>query len=436
MKQETVSQTIRAILAAALLAGAWLAVPGGAPAFAAEVLSLEDCLEIAVANHPSLAGAEAQIAAQRGRVHQSVVADRLDVSGSASASRVGTRDDESASYSAGVTTSLKVYDANRNRYTVDSAQKTLGATESDARQTLLDVRSNVKSAYMTLLLDMEIVSARLESVRAFEQHLNQAKGFYEAGSKPWYDVTKAEVDLGNAQLNLVEAEANLRIAKSSLLNAMGIQDAVDFDVKPASLDLLPEAERNADSLALENRADYRAAELRVQAARATLSSEARADAPSVSLSGGYSGSGDDIFDLGQGWNAGIKVSIPIVDGGATKARVETASGQLASQEATAQKLRQDISLDVSRALSDLAKARERIRISEVTLMNAEENRRLAVGRYETGVGDPLEVTDALLSLTDAQLSARQAQNDLQTAIIALELAIGAEMDDLRDGTNR
>ena len=33
----------------------------------------------------------------------------------------------------------------------------------------------------------------LETVKQFEQHLQQAKGFYEAGTKPKFDVTKADV---------------------------------------------------------------------------------------------------------------------------------------------------------------------------------------------------------------------------------------------------
>ncbi|MDR3279120.1 MAG: TolC family protein, partial [Synergistaceae bacterium] len=95
-------------------------------------------------------------------------------------------------------------------------------------------------------------------------------------------------------------------------------------------------------------------------------------------------------------------------------------------EASHEKLRQDIMLEVSNARSDITKARERIRISALTLANAEENRRLAEGRYETGVGDPLEVTDAILSYTDAILANKQAMYDLRIAVISLENATGVE----------
>ena len=399
------------------------------PSQATPVLSLADCLTIAEANHPNMAGAAAQIATQRGRLAQSVAADRLEVSGSASASRAGTDRDENASYSIGATTSIKIFDANRNKYLVDAQRATLSAVEEEGRATLLDVRTNVKSSYMTLSLNVEIAKQRLESVRAFEHHLEQAKGFYQVGSKPWYDVTKAEVDLGNAQLSFVEAEANIETAKASLLNAMGIERQEEFDIVPASFDIPSVLQKLQESeflthLDLSSRSDYRAATLKILAGQATLKAEARSSSPNVSLTGSYNHGGDDVFNLDKAWNVGLKMSIPLVDGGAAKARIDMARGQLMSLTASQEKLRQDIMLEVRKALTDLRKARERIRISELTLVSAEENRKMAVGRYETGVGDSLEVTDALLSFADAQLANRQAYYDLQLALVGLEKAIG------------
>ena len=106
--------------------------------------------------------------------------------------------------------------------------------------------------------------------------------------------------------------------------------------------------------------------------------------------------------------------------------MDTAQAQLSSLAASQEKLRQDISLEVRRAYTEIVKARERVRISELTLANAEENRKLALGRYETGVGDSLEVTDALLSYASARLENRKARYDFQTALIDTEKAIGME----------
>jgi len=51
-----------------------------------------------------------------------------------------------------------------------------------------------------------------EAVRQFQKHLEQAKGFYEVGTKPKFDVTKAEVDLSNAKLGLIKSGSSLKIS--------------------------------------------------------------------------------------------------------------------------------------------------------------------------------------------------------------------------------
>ncbi|MDR1649993.1 MAG: TolC family protein [Synergistaceae bacterium] len=421
---------INLFLAAALCALTFLYL--GQPSWGAgeRVLTLAECLRLAEAHHPALAGADAAAAAERGRLSQTVAGDRVEVSGTASASRSGGPNGDSASYSAGASASVKVFDANRSKYATDAQRKSLSAAEANREQTLSQIRANVKSSYMNLLLSSAVRGQRRESVDAFRRHLEQARGFYEAGSKPRFDVTKAEVDLGSAELALLEAESDIDIAQASLLNAIGVEPfgKEPFDVAPETLDISPPGiaglEEAAESLALERRADYRAAGLRALAGKSTLKAEARASSPSVSLRGGWSGGGDDLFALDSSWNTGLSMSIPIVDGGAAAARLEIASAQIRSLEASKESLRQDILLEVRKAALGVKNARERIRVTELTVVQAEENYTLAEGRYETGVGSALEITDALLALTDARLSAYRARHDLQIALISLEKAIG------------
>ncbi len=392
-----------------------------------KILTLQECLEIAEANHPELAGAEAQTAAERGRLKQTGVPDRVKITGNVTASRSGTDDKgENASYSVGGTASLKVYDANRTKYDISAQRNTLAATEETFNNVRLKVRSNVKSSYITLLLNKAIYEQRLESVRAFERHLEQAKGFFEVGTKPRFDVTKAEVDLGNAQLALLQAESDVKLANTSLLNAMGISGSEAFEIKGISWDIPIEVEQDAEKLALENRPDYKAAELKTSAGSYSIRSAARGNSPSVSVTSGYSAGGDDFFSLDKGWNVGLSVSIPIVDGGAANAALEIAMAQAKSLNAVQETLKQNIQLEVRKAVLAVRTARERIRITELTVKQAKENYELAEGRYQMGVSNALEVTDALLALTNANLSAYQAIYGLQSALVNLEKSIGTE----------
>lgn len=394
---------------------------------AARILTLEECLALAEENHPDLAGAEARIAVERHRLSQTAAEDRMRASGSLSASRRGRGDAASGSYSAEVTASLKVFDSNRTRYAVDARKSVLKASEAEANGVRLRVRTGVKTACMGLLLALEVREQRRESVKAFERHLERARGYYETGLKPKIDVTKAEVELGRAQLALTEAASEVELAGAALRNAMGVASAEPFEVRAAALRLPESADRSAEALALEHRQDYKAAVLRTIAGRAEVRSAARHASPSLSLRGGYAAAGEEPSSLESSWNAGLALTFPIVDGGETAARVGMASGQLGNLEAAQEALRQDILLEVRKAVLSIRDARERIRIAGLTVVQAEENHALAEGRYRAGVGASLEISDALLTLTEARLSEYRARHDLQVAQVALERATGLEL---------
>ena len=395
---------------------------------AIRTLTLDDCLALSEASHPDLAGADARIEAERQRLSQTAVEDRVQASGSMSAARSGREGEPSgSSYSAGVTASLKVFDANRTQYAVAAQRGTLSAAEAEGRRTRIQVRSGVKKAYMDLLLAGEVRGQRQESVASFTRHLERAKGYYETGLKPKSDVTKAEVDLGNAQLALAEAESDVEVSRAALLNAMGVDALEPFTVRSEARVLQKTAEEDAEALALEHRQDYAAAKLRVDAGRAEVRSAARYASPSLSLRGGYSASGTELSDLESSWNAALSMTVPIVDGGATAARTGAAQAQVRSLEASREALRQNILLEVRKAVLNIRNARERIRIAGLTVGQAEENYTLAEGRYRTGVGDSLELSDALLALTESRLSVYRARYDLQVAQFALESAAGVEL---------
>jgi outer membrane protein len=70
----------------------------------------------------------------------------------------------------------------------------------------------------------------------------------------------------------------------------------------------------------------------------------------------------------------------------------------------------------------VARGAEAIRVSERALGQARENLELAEGRYHTGVGNIIELTDAQASLVGAEASHVQALADYRTARATLDRA--------------
>jgi len=62
----------------------------------------------------------------------------------------------------------------------------------------------------------------------------------------------------------------------------------------------------------------------------------------------------------------------------------------------------------------------------MTVLQAKENYDLAAGRYQAGVGSPIEVADATITLNNARANLNTSLYNYKMAQAALEKSIGAK----------
>lgn len=130
------------------------------------------------------------------------------------------------------------------------------------------------------------------------------------------------------------------------------------------------------------------------------------------------------FPLDEGWNLGSSLSAPVFSGFLTTYQVTEARANYDVLEANELALRQDIHLQVQQAYLVLREADERVTTAELAVRQAKENLDIAQGRYDAGVGSPIEVTDALVAYSDAQTSHTSALFDYKIAQASIEKSIG------------
>jgi outer membrane protein TolC len=128
--------------------------------------------------------------------------------------------------------------------------------------------------------------------------------------------------------------------------------------------------------------------------------------------------------LDQGWSVGAQLSVPLFSGYLTKYQVEEARANLDVLAANEALIRQTIYQEVKQAWLNLQEAADRIATAELTVRQATENLDLANGRYAYGVGNPIEVTDALVSVSNAKTAHIAALYDYRLAQASLEKAAG------------
>ncbi|OIP94107.1 MAG: hypothetical protein AUK26_00570 [Syntrophaceae bacterium CG2_30_58_14] len=295
---------------------------------------------------------------------------------------------------------------------------------SDLDNIRTQVSFGVKQAYFGLLQAGRNRDVSREMVEQFRQHLDQARAFFEVGAKPKFDVTKAEVDLSNAKLNLIKAENALRLARVALNNAMGLSEAPDYEVADQLSSLRAEIDLNEIlRKAYDRRPDLKAIAVKRKSLEQSIELARKGYYPSVTGNAGY-GWGGGSFPLDQGWSFGAQLNIPLFNGYSTKYQVTEAQANLEVLAANDALLRQTIDQDVRQAWLNLQEAADRGVAAELIVRQAAENLELANGRYASGVGSPIEVTDALVAASNAKTAQISALYDYKLAQSSLEKAAG------------
>ncbi len=186
-------------------------------------------------------------------------------------------------------------------------------------------------SYIAVLEAGESVSAADANVQLAQRLLELAEHQRNAGLATGLDVARAETRLASQQVQLAQAQTNLDTAKLNLLRVTGaplsaqvaLAESMRFSPQP------PPATGEAIQKALGGRLELRVASEQVRIAKAEYGAALGGWVPSVSVFGDYGSSGlkPDQVDLATR-SIGIRVDVPIFDGGRTKAEQQAAASRV------------------------------------------------------------------------------------------------------------
>jgi outer membrane protein TolC len=299
------------------------------------------------------------------------------------------------------------------------------ASREDRRNVYSQVVFNVKQAYYTLLQTEKNREVAIETVKLTQDQLDQARGFFDAGVKSKYDVTSAEVNLSNARLAQIRAENSVQIARVTLKNAIGSPDQSDFSiVDTLAFHKYPVTFDDAVQRAYTNRPDLQSTLARKEAFKEAVSLARTGYYPTLTGNASVSRIDSEYPPEKSGWSAGVTLNFPLFSGFLTNYQVKEAKENLNVQNANEETLRQSILLDVQQAYLNLSALEDGVVVAELTVRQAQENYEIVNGRYNAGVGSPLDVTNALVVLSNAKTNYIAALANYKIAEAALLKAMG------------
>ena len=428
---------LRPIVLALFLA---LSLPAAALAQAAppivvgRVLTVDECIAIALEAQPLIQATLYDYAAARARVREALAPLLPQLAGTASAiqssststSKGGTKTVSTSSladtFLAQVQLSQLLFDFGK---TLAATQATRKLAEVSAEGVELQrqlIALAVKEAYTNILLAQRLIRVQEQALERAELNLSSAKGFLDVGTQPLSTVVRAEVDVANAKVGLIDARNALRTARVALNTAMAIEASTPTEIRdnleyePITLDR--EALRTE---ALRQSPEYRAAKLQSSAAEANVQVASRNFLPDVSGVGSYGGTRPE---LNQTWSLGLAFTWTIFDGGRLIAAHQEAKANLGAANARIKAAELALLQNLEQAEIAVEATQERIQAAQVLITSAQENFRLAQGRFDVGVGTILELTDAQLALTQAQNTEAQALADYRISLARLDRSVG------------
>src|SRR5213083_3001302 len=411
---------------------------GRAPV-AGRVLTLDECVSVALEAQPTIQATLYDYAAARYRVTQALAPLLPQVSGLVTA----TKSESSAvstfaptgrltqsqtfkgfseTFIAQVVLSQLLFDFGKNLAATEAARKLAEVAVEDVELQRQLISLAVKEAYTNILFAGRLIRVQEQAVQRAELNLRSARGFFEVGTRPKSDVARAEVDVANAKVDLIRARNAERLARVALATAMGLPATTPLQIQdnllyqPVTLDRARLAED-----ALRQRPEYRQARLNAEANDARLRRSFRDFFPDITGGGFY---GAQRADMNEIWELNLSLNWTLYDGGNRIARYREARANLEAAQARVKASELDISREVEQSINNVIEADERIQAAQVAVVSAQENFRLAKGRFDAGVGTILELTDAQLALTQAQNTEAQALADYRIALARLDRAVG------------
>jgi outer membrane protein len=424
-------------------------LPGVTPPPNAQVLHLDDAVQTAIKNQPSIAQAQAVTRGQEAVVTQARSGYLPQVSatgsyqygygiyrtqtattatGAATGGAGGASTNAlSSAWSFGLTGSQLIYDFGQTYDKTRAASRQVESFRASERVTELTVLLNVRRAYFTARADRALVEVAQKTLANEQKHMAQVQGFVTAGTHAEIDLAQERSNLANDRVQLITSQNNYAVARSQLNQAMGVIGSLDYEVADEEIGPLPGEDESADSMmpqAIANRPEILTLEKQRESQRLTVSAIRGAYGPSLLATGAATEAGPALSDLNPTWYVGALLSWPIFQGGLTTGQVHQAEANVDASDAQIAVEKLQVRVDVETALLGIRAAKASIDAANDALLNARELLRQAEGQYTAGVGTIIQLSDSQVTLTNAEAQVVQAQFNLATARAQLLTAVG------------
>ena len=416
----------------------------GATAQEKLALTLEQAIEIALSDNPTIQVAEQTVQLKKISNKETVMGLLPEASLAGSYTRtikkqtmvmMGQKIEIGIpnQYQGGLSVSLPIF--------APTLYKSMKLTKTDvalaveqARSSKQDLVNQVTKAFYQTLLAQDSYAVLEKSFAQSEENFRIVNAKFEQGRVSEFDKISAEVQMRNLKPSVISARNAVELSKLQLLVLMNIEPETEFELIGSLKDYEESVYTGiltADTNSLKENSALKQMDMNVKMLQQTLSLNKQNFAPMVALQFNYMYTcmTDNFKFKDYEWNpysnVSLSVSVPLFkySNFSNMKKTNIQIGQLLqNRDYTARQL----AMQQQSYLNSMAASAEQVSSNKEAITQAEKGRAIAEKLYEVGRGTILELNSAEVALTQAQLTYAQSIFDYLSAKADLDKLQGKE----------
>ncbi|MBY0244542.1 MAG: TolC family protein [Sphingobacteriaceae bacterium] len=329
----------------------------------------------------------------------------------------------------GANTSVDVFNGYAKVNQVKQNKILLDADKTNVEKVKNDLTLQVITAYLQILYNKDFLNAASEQREVAKQQVEQQQKMLDVGTKTLADLSQSKAQLATSELAYTNALNTLLISYLNLSQLMELPSNIKYEVEMPNFSVMSLATPSLSANEIFNQSlalfpDIKIAKLRTQASERGIKLANSFLYPRVSLSASY---GTSFFysynsfipnatfqdqltnNISKG--VGLNVNIPIFNGLQAKTNLKKAKINLLQAKNQQQLAENNLNKIINQAVADLKAAESRF-LSTKNAFDAQKDAfYVTQQRYDVGLVNMLEYTNAQTNKNKAEIDFIQAKYD-------------------------
>jgi outer membrane protein len=341
------------------------------------------------------------------------------------------------SFSASVNSNIVLFNGLANWKTLQRAKLNKIANSYRLDKMKDDIALSVANSFLQILFNKEQLKVQLNQNLITKENLKRTQELIDAGSLPAGDIFELQATDATQLQQIINTENALLISKISLCQTLLLEDYINFDISDEIIDLPISTITNETQDAILEKAkesvkDVKIAIANVDVAKKDLALSRSSYLPTLTGFVGYNTRWSespiynfvDQLSLFDGTAVGLQLNVPILNGFATRGRVQRAKINQERSEFQLKQAELDLERNVYQAYNDVSNAKKAFEAAQKTLEARKQALDFSKARYEVGLLNAFDFSQSTIAFENAQSEVLRTKYDYIFRTKILEFYFG------------